>query len=54
MNKDDVLFKITINLENKLEELLFHGHDQPDLICHSFAVKNNLSNETNRRSYFLY
>lgn len=44
MNKENVLFKITINLESASEELLFHGHDQPDLVCQRFAVKHNLSN----------
>lgn len=45
MNQDTILFRITVNLENTSEELLFHGYDQPELICEEFAMRNKLSTE---------
>ena len=45
MSTENVLFKITVKLENRTEELLFHGYDQPEVICLEFGKKNNLSED---------
>ena len=43
MSQNNVLFKITVQLENNTKDIVFHGCDQPELLCQEFAKNNNLS-----------
>ena len=43
MNSENVLFKISVVVGDKVEELLVHGDDCPEIICEEFANIHKLS-----------
>lgn len=43
MNSSRVLFKISVHVGDKEEDLLVHGSDCPELICEEFAKTHKLS-----------
>lgn len=45
MIEETPLFKITVQIKDKFEELLVHGYDQPEQLCNDFAIKHGLSEE---------
>ena len=48
-DSDNVLFKISIELDDKTEYLLVHGDDQPEILCEEFAKANNLNSEQQQK-----
>lgn len=43
MKSENVLFKISVVVGDKVEELLVHGNDCPEVICEEFANTHKLS-----------